>query len=570
MRILLLTHAFNSLTQRLFVELRGLGHVVSVELDIADSTSEEAVRLFVPDLVIAPYLRRAIPESIWSQYVCFIVHPGIVGDRGPSALDWAVQSGAHEWGVTVLQAEAEMDAGAVWASEPIAMRHAAKASIYRREVTDAAHVAVARAVARFELGAQARPLASFDCLLSGWHPLMRQEDRALDWQRDTTELVLRKVRAADSFPGVRDRWFDREVRVFDAHPEGRLRGVAGAVLGYRDGALLRATTDGAVWIGQMIGAEGIKLSALQVFADKKGSLTELARTGLWEEDYPTWQEISYDEQGAVGNLRFNFYNGAMSTDQCMRLRQALNWVQKRPVRVLVLWGGQDFWSNGIHLGAIEAVSLTGGSAAQASWDNIQAMDDVAQTILENDTQLTVAAVAGNAGAGGCFLARAAWQVWVRDGVILNPHYKNMGNLYGSEYWTYTLPQHVGVELARQIMQDRLPMSGERAARCGFADACLDGDVATFGKLVEARAQEIAHEPHWTHTMRAHRQRRVGDESIKPLQAYRNDELAHMHRNFFGFDPSYHVARHHFVRKSPASWTPRHLALHRQPGWSASK
>jgi putative two-component system hydrogenase maturation factor HypX/HoxX len=32
---------------------------------------------------------------------------------------------------------------------------------------------------------------------------------------------------------------------------------------------------------------------------------------------------------------------------------------------------------------------------------------------------------------------------VRDGVMLNPHYKNMGNLYGSEYWTYLLPRRVG-------------------------------------------------------------------------------------------------------------------------------
>jgi putative two-component system hydrogenase maturation factor HypX/HoxX len=29
---------------------------------------------------------------------------------------------------------------------------------------------------------------------------------------------------------------------------------------------------------------------------------------------------------------------------------------------------------------------------------------------------------------------------------------------------------------------------------------------------------------------------------------------------------YHVARYHFVRKSLQSWTPRHLARHRIPGW----
>jgi putative two-component system hydrogenase maturation factor HypX/HoxX len=36
----------------------------------------------------------------------------------------------------------------------------------------------------------------------------------------------------------------------------------------------------------------------------------------------------------------------------------------------------------------------------------------------------------------------------------------------------------------------------------------------------------------------------------------------MRRNFYGFDSSYHVARSYFVQKTPHSWTPRHLALHR--------
>jgi putative two-component system hydrogenase maturation factor HypX/HoxX len=39
----------------------------------------------------------------------------------------------------------------------------------------------------------------------------------------------------------------------------------------------------------------------------------------------------------------------------------------------------------------------------------------------------------------------------------------------------------------------------------------------------------------------------------------------MHRNFYGFDPSYHVARHHFVHRKAQAWTPRHLAVHRDGG-----
>ena len=148
MRILLLTHAFNSLTQRLWADLTRKGHELSIEFDIADSVAEEAVALFRPDLIVCPYLRRAIPESVWRKHVCLVVHPGIVGDRGPSALDWAIHTRAPTWGVTVLQAEAGMDAGPVWAHAEFAMRPATKASLYRNEVTDGAAQAVLQAVAR--------------------------------------------------------------------------------------------------------------------------------------------------------------------------------------------------------------------------------------------------------------------------------------------------------------------------------------------------------------------------------------------------------------------------------------
>ncbi|MCG7869408.1 MAG: hydrogenase maturation protein, partial [Candidatus Thiodiazotropha taylori] len=205
MRILFLAHAFNSLTQRLFVELEALGHQVSVEFDINDSVAREAVLLATPDLIIAPFLKRAIPESIWRQHSCFVVHPGIPGDRGPSSLDWAILQGRTRWGVTVLQANGEMDGGDIWASCEFAMRQASKGSLYRNEVTEAAVSAVLLAVARFQRGDyQPLPQQQLKASDSGqWQPLMRQQQRQIDWQQDTTELVMRKLRSGDGLPGVK-------------------------------------------------------------------------------------------------------------------------------------------------------------------------------------------------------------------------------------------------------------------------------------------------------------------------------------------------------------------------------
>ena len=121
MRILLIASAYNSMTQRIHAELADQGQEVSVELALSDEVMRDGVRRYDPDLVIAPMLTTAIPEDIWSAWPCFIVHPGPMGDRGPSSLDWAIMDGAARWGVTVLQANAEMDAGDIWASATFAL-----------------------------------------------------------------------------------------------------------------------------------------------------------------------------------------------------------------------------------------------------------------------------------------------------------------------------------------------------------------------------------------------------------------------------------------------------------------
>ena len=204
MRILFLAHAFNSLAQRLYVELTEAGHEVAVELDVNDRVTEEAVALWRPELIIAPFLKRAIPESIWRQHRCIVIHPGIRGDRGPSALDWAIMGGERTWGVTALEATGEMDAGTVWASVDFPMRDAPKASLYRNEVTAAAVAAVNRTLARLaQPGAEPEPPG--EAKRGSLRPLMRQADRALDWRADDTATILRKIRAADGFPGVEDQ-----------------------------------------------------------------------------------------------------------------------------------------------------------------------------------------------------------------------------------------------------------------------------------------------------------------------------------------------------------------------------
>ena len=90
LRILFLTSAHNSLSQRLWIELGERGHEIRVCGAATDEAMIAAVSREAPDLIIAPMLKIAIPEEVWSRHLCLIVHPGIKGDRGPSSLDWTI------------------------------------------------------------------------------------------------------------------------------------------------------------------------------------------------------------------------------------------------------------------------------------------------------------------------------------------------------------------------------------------------------------------------------------------------------------------------------------------------
>ncbi|NDY89797.1 hydrogenase maturation protein [Ideonella sp. TBM-1] len=648
MRLLLLCHSFNGLSQRLWADLRAAGHTVSVELDIADAVTEEALALFQPDLLLAPFLKRRLPEAIWQRLPCLIVHPGPPGDRGPSALDWAVLRPPGAWGVTVLQADEGLDTGRVWASAGFALRpDVPKSSLYRHEVNVAASRAVARALARWVQarrqapsvtageGAPSLPGGAQDWRADlpdaleppatlGWQPLLRAADRTLDLATATLPELRAHLNAADGHPGLPATLWGQPCRMFDGHAAtaaslaqavaaARARGVAahpGQLLARRGPAVLLACRagDGALspdalpwpadddgqplaglWVGQVRRpqapwtagaapcgpAAGLKLATTLAFDAQAAALPELP-VPLQRPSHPAagglpepleWDELHYQRLGPpgaqVGWLRFAFHNGAMSERQCRRLAAALAEVAQDDTRVLVLAGGPDFFSNGIHLHEIEAAAhRPGDSAADASWRHIEAMDDAALAVLQCTGKLTVALLRGNAGAGGCFLALAADQLWSHAGVVLNPHYKNMGNLYGSEYWTYTLPRRVGAERAREITQGRLPLGAAAAQALGLLDAVLTPASAGLEQAALDRALALAADPALPATLAAKQARRAADEAAKPLAVYRAEELARMRRNFYGFDPSYHVARHHFVYRSPEAWTPRHLALHR--------
>ena len=557
LRILFVTSAHNGLSQRAYIALTEMGHDVTVQVVDSSELIESAVAVHKPDLVVCPMLKQFIPESVWSKYTCLVVHPGPHGDRGPSSLDWAIELGMEEWGVTVLEAVEEADAGDIWETRKFRMRPVGKSSIYRHEVRRAAVEMLVFAVHNFARGDFKPTALNYDDpnVTGRLRPLIKQADREIDWRCESTAGVVRKIRAAEGHPGVLDTISGTEFHLFNVYPERGLRGRPGEIIATRNGAICRATVDGAVWITHLKAKDGpapFKLPATRAL-EIGGIVPDAPEipVALHAPIPPgyTYREISYEEKAGVGYLNFDFYNGAMSTEQCRRLRDAYQYARSRcTTKVIVLAGGSDFFSNGIHLNVIEAAPDQG----EESWFNLHAIDDVVREIVETDSHITITALSGDAAAGGVPFAVAADHVVAREDVVLNPYYQHMGGLYGSEYWTYLLPRRVGAEMSTKLTSAPFtPIGTRRAVDIGLIDAAFGDSIASFRAQVQGLGERLARHPDVGNWLAQKRASRARDEQVKPLSTYRTEELAKSHECFFGEDRSYHVARSLFVYKTRA-------------------
>lgn len=315
MKILFICTAHNSLSQRLYLSLSQL-HAVTVEYALSDKAMREAARLAKPDLIICPFLTTRVPSDIYEEYMTLIIHPGPPGDAGPSSLDWVLMGddgsesdpaqllqkhtlsdkGRPYWGVTVLQAEDEFDAGPVWAYEQFPLNidepGLTKSGLYRGPVTRAAVSACLAAVDRITAAAYtSAPLTppltprssgcqspvyraihpglqanlQFKSLSVGLQkpfmggpthhrPLLKASQRDFNINTNNAKEISRRIRCSDSQPGCLTSVLGQSMYVYGGTIEEDAwvvssRTAPGSILAVRDEAICIRTTDKrGIWI----------------------------------------------------------------------------------------------------------------------------------------------------------------------------------------------------------------------------------------------------------------------------------------------------------------------------------
>jgi len=393
---------------------------------------------------------------------------------------------------------------------------------------------------------------------------MKQLDRAVNFAGEDAATIVRKIAANDGQPGTLQTIGDIEYFLHGAHVETELnRGGKFAperIIAQRHGAICIATANyGAVWITHLKrrnteARKFFKLPAMDVLPFELIHRVPKYKIEPWVEHDPasSWRDVWVERaEDGVAFVHFEFYNGAMSTSQCVRLKETIQAVKADPsVRVIVFDGGYDAFSNGINLNTIEAAD----DPCAESWANINAINDVVFEMMHCAGQVTVSALRGSAGAGGVMMALACDHVLAHDACVLNPHYRLMG-LFGSEYWTYSLPRRVGEEMAQQLTEQCLPVSAKFAEQIGLIDAVLGADAEEFDIEMRRFAARLSQRSEHERVV-ADKARGMTDAWRELLALHRERELNQMKQNFC--DDRYTEARRRFVYKDNVTETPMHL------------
>jgi len=547
MKLLLLVTAFNSQTQAVYTRLQDKGHEVSVCFAISEVQMLEEIEAFMPEMILCPFLKAYLPPSIYENYPTYIFHPGPRGDRGPHALEYALQSHTKEWGLVVLRANSEYDGGDIYVEVGFKVRDTYKASLYRQEVVQASLEALDT------LFENIKNDTSVPQLMNPIHEQFTQAKRSIDWSVDDTQSIIDKIHLSDSLPGILDEILGVPCYLYGVHREEKLGSDASTlpktVLAKRDGAICLKTLDGAVWITHLKVVGSFKLPATYALKEKLKGVKEDRLPLLFDKSYATFFETSVEMRDNVAYLCFNFHNGAMNAEQCVRLKYALEYL-KTQCEVLVLIGGMDFFSNGIHLNILEDSAKQG----EDGWANINAMNDLVSAILYADEVVTIASFGRNAGAGGVFMGLACDYVVGKEGVVLNPHYKTLG-LSGSEYHTYTLPKRVGRELSEKLLNDCLPLSAKKAKNIGMIDEVFAHNNY-YEKLHTFAKSKYDDDFIWD-------KQDYLEVNRAKIEALKEKELAVMHPEFWSEESSFHTLRREFVYKLCPRETPERLKYNKK-------
>jgi methionyl-tRNA formyltransferase len=212
-------------------------------------------------LVVVAY-GMILPSEVLGvpKFGCVNLHASLLPKlRGASPIQSAILSGEDETGVTFMQISKQLDSGAIFAQEEIeigekdAVELGAELAQLGNKFPE-----ILQKISSGEL--QAVPQNEDEATFCG---KIKKEDGKVDWEKDTSEVLLRKLRAFTGWPTVWTKFEGKILKLLEVQvASGTLEPASyGEVFSNDEGKIFVKTVDGAIELKkvQLEGKKAIKI-----------------------------------------------------------------------------------------------------------------------------------------------------------------------------------------------------------------------------------------------------------------------------------------------------------------------
>lgn len=251
-----------------------LEHGIAVEqpTKVRNQAFEDLLRGWAPDVIVVVAYGRILPSNILSlpPRGCINVHASLLPKyRGAAPIQWAIARGERETGVTIMQMNEEMDAGAIIKQSATEIGADETAGELAQRLAKIGADTLMETLA--ELAAGTVKAVEQDHAAMTLAPLIDKSDGEIDWTRPASEIE-RLCRGFHPWPSAFSYIDGKRLKIFAARPTSTTSSAEpGTIVAIGD-SIDVATGDGM-----------LAISELQIEGRKRLAARDLARGGLLQE-----------------------------------------------------------------------------------------------------------------------------------------------------------------------------------------------------------------------------------------------------------------------------------------------
>ena len=211
---------------------------------IKDREAIDQIRALTPDLIVVIAYGQILPRAILEipKIACLNLHASLLPRwRGAAPIQAAIAAGDHETGMTVMYMDEGLDTGDILLQRKIDISPSETGATLHGRLAEIAPEALLESLRL--LAAGNAPRISQDQALATYATKLNREAGRINWN-ESAEVVERKIRAYNPWPGALTEFNGRNLKIFSATIVD-LRGKAGEIL-RKDRELVVATSDRAL------------------------------------------------------------------------------------------------------------------------------------------------------------------------------------------------------------------------------------------------------------------------------------------------------------------------------------